>query len=70
MPAVLNAANEVAVELFLRGLIGFMDIPRICEKITGEHNAIADPSLDDLLAADDWARSRAREVGKDTPKPV
>ena len=64
MPAVLNAANEVAVELFLRNLIGFMDIPRIVEEVTGEHTAIADPSLDDLLAIDDWARSRSREVGK------
>lgn len=69
MPAVLNAANEVAVELFLRSLIGFMDIPRIVEAVTGEHNAVAEPSLDDLLAADDWARSRAREVGKVASKP-
>lgn len=70
MPAVLNAANEVAVELFLRELIGFTDIPRILEKVMGEHNAIADPSLDDLLATDDWARGRAREVGKSASKPT
>ncbi len=69
MPAVLNAANEVAVELFLRELIGFTDIPRILEKVMSEHNAIADPSLEDLLATDDWARGRAREVGKSTSKP-
>ena len=68
MPAVLNAANEVAVELFLRELIGFTDIPRILEKVMGEHNSIADPSLDDLLATDDWARGRAREIGKDASK--
>jgi 1-deoxy-D-xylulose-5-phosphate reductoisomerase len=70
MPAVLNAANEVAVELFLRSLIGFMDIPRIVECVTSEHQAIADPSLDDLLSVDDWARARAREVGKVTSKPT
>lgn len=70
MPAVLNAANEVAVELFLRGLIGFTGIPRILEEVTGEHNAIAEPSLDDLLSVDDWARGRAREVGKAASKTV
>lgn len=69
MPAVLNAANEVAVELFLRELIGFTEIPRILEKVMGEHQAIADPSLEDLLATDDWARGRAREIGKAASKP-
>ncbi len=63
MPAVLNAANEEAVELFLRGVIGFTDIPRILAKVTGEHNAIAEPTLDDLLSVDEWARARAGEVG-------
>lgn len=70
MPAVLNAANEVAVELFLRGLIGFTEIPRILEKVVGEHTAVAEPSLEDLLAADEWARSRAREVGKAASRPA
>lgn len=70
MPAVLNAANEEAVELFLRGLIGFTDIPRILEKVTGEHNAIGDPTLDDLLSVDEWARVRAREVGKSGSDPA
>lgn len=70
MPAVLNAANEVAVELFLRELIGFTEIPRILEKVMGEHQAIADPTLEDLLATDDWARGRAREVGKVASKSV
>jgi 1-deoxy-D-xylulose-5-phosphate reductoisomerase len=70
MPAVLNAANEVAVELFLRNLIGFTDIPRIVEEVTGEHTAVKEPNLDDLLSADDWARSRAREVGKVASRPA
>lgn len=70
MPAVLNAANEVAVELFLRGLIGFTEIPRILEKVVGEHTAVVEPSLEDLLAADEWARSRAREVGKAASRPA
>lgn len=64
MPAVLNAANEVAVELFLKEKIGFTDIPRILERVMGEHSTIIKPSLDDILQTDDWARSRAREVGR------
>lgn len=64
LPAALNAANEVAVELFLRGLLGFMEIPKILEQVISQHSLIADPSLDDLLAVDEWARSRARELGK------
>ena len=64
MPAVLNAANEVAVELFLKEKIGFTDIPRILERVMGEHSTISKPSLDDILQTDDWARSRAREVGR------
>ncbi len=64
MPAVLNAGNEVAVELFLKEKIGFMDIPRILEKVMGEHNVIAEPTLEDLLETDDWARGRARDVGR------
>jgi 1-deoxy-D-xylulose-5-phosphate reductoisomerase len=64
MPAVLNAANEVAVELFLKGKIGFTDIARVLEKVMGEHITVAKPNLDDLLEADEWGRSRAREVGR------
>lgn len=70
MPAVLNAANEVAVELFLRELIGFTDIPKILEKVMGEHQAVSDPGLEDLLATDDWARGRAREIGKAASRPA
>jgi 1-deoxy-D-xylulose-5-phosphate reductoisomerase len=70
MPAVLNAANEVAVELFLRNLVGFMEIPRILERVLAEHTATTDPSLEDLLGADKWARNRAREVGRLASKPA
>ncbi len=64
MPAVLNAANEVAVELFLNSRIGFMEIPKVLERVMAEHSPVSAPSLDDLLGTDDWARSRAREVGR------
>jgi 1-deoxy-D-xylulose-5-phosphate reductoisomerase len=55
-PAVLSAADEVAVDLFLAGRIGFMDIPKLIGETLAEHEGIANPSLDDILAADAWAR--------------
>lgn len=64
MPAVLNAANEVAVELFLKEKIGFTDISKVLDRVMGEHSALSKPSLDDILKTDDWARARAREVGR------
>lgn len=68
MPCVLNAANEVAVESFLKEKIGFMDIPRICDKVMSEHSTVEKPDLEDILEADDWARSRAREIGRASAK--
>lgn len=64
MPAVLNAANEVAVELFLKESIGFTQIASVVEAVMNEHNTVKDPDLDDILEADDWGRSRAREIGR------
>ncbi|MCX7806948.1 MAG: 1-deoxy-D-xylulose-5-phosphate reductoisomerase, partial [Planctomycetota bacterium] len=61
-PAVLNAANEEAVGLFLSGRIGFLDIfDRIGDALRALDSAFAgttEPSLDDILAADGWARKR------------
>lgn len=58
MPAVLNAANEQAVALFLEEKIQFLDIPRCIEWVCDHHqnDNRANPSLDDILAADKWAR--------------
>jgi 1-deoxy-D-xylulose-5-phosphate reductoisomerase len=58
MPAVLNAANEQAVALFLDEKIKFLDIPRCIEWVCDRHqnDNCANPSLDDILAADQWAR--------------
>jgi len=61
-PAVLNAANEVAVERFLAGEISFTDIPRISEQALAAHRPLPDDSLDDILAADAWARQHARQA--------
>lgn len=60
-PAVLNAANEVAVELFLAGRIGFADIPRMVERVLADHVPQA-ADLDNILAADGWARRAVRSL--------
>lgn len=54
--AVLNAANEAAVQLFREGTIRFQDITRLTEHAVQRHDFRAAPTLDDLLAADRWAR--------------
>ena len=55
-PAVLCAADEVAVGLFLSHRIGFLDIPRLVEETLGQHQSADNPSLEEILAADCWAR--------------
>ena len=59
MPAALNAANEVAVEAFLAGKISFPAIPKMIEKVMARHRVKKNPSLEDLLEADAWAREEA-----------
>lgn len=61
MPAVLNAANEQAVALFLEERIKFLDIPRLIETVCDSFSTqnTQTPTLDDILTADEWAR---REV--------
>lgn len=54
--AVLNAANEAAVAAFLAGNLGFQEIVTACREILEQHQVIDHPSLDQLLAADHWAR--------------
>jgi 1-deoxy-D-xylulose-5-phosphate reductoisomerase len=58
-PAVLNAANEVLVDAFLNERIGYLDIPRIACEVLDQHVLVEAASLDDLLAADAWARRAA-----------
>lgn len=58
LPAVLNAANEAAVAEFLSGRLKFMDIPKVLDKVMGEHSVILKPSLEEILAVDRWARER------------
>ena len=61
-PAVLSAADEVAVSAFLQGKIGFTGIYRLVEQVLSEHDAQADPDLDAIAAADRWASARASEI--------
>ncbi|EOD00613.1 1-deoxy-D-xylulose 5-phosphate reductoisomerase [Caldisalinibacter kiritimatiensis] len=56
MPAVLNAANEVAVDMFLKEKIKFYDIPRIIEHTMEKHSIIKEATMDDILNSDKWAR--------------
>ncbi len=61
-PAVLNAANEEAVEAFLAGRCGFLDVSRVAEAVLGGHVPREPGSVSDVVAADAEARSRAREL--------
>ncbi|MBD1909543.1 MULTISPECIES: 1-deoxy-D-xylulose-5-phosphate reductoisomerase [unclassified Leptolyngbya] len=72
MPAVLNAANEQAVELFLQEKIAFLDIPRLIETVCDRHQADnhSQPSLDDILAADRWARQEVLTVSQQSVRVV
>jgi 1-deoxy-D-xylulose-5-phosphate reductoisomerase len=58
--AVLNAANEEAVQAFLDGAVRFPQIAELCERAVAEHPFQADPSLDDILGLDAWARKEVR----------
>ena len=58
-PAVLNAANEVSVGEFLKNRLRFVSIPKVIEKVLDKHRNVIDPGLDDILEADNWARTEA-----------
>jgi 1-deoxy-D-xylulose-5-phosphate reductoisomerase len=59
MPAVLNAANEVAVEAFVNGQIGFPEISTTVKQTMDHHQVVEHPALDQIIQADRWARSDA-----------
>ena len=60
MPAVLNGANEIAVESFLKGSIGFLDIPDLIEKTMASHKNHPIDSIETVMEVDRWARDTAR----------
>lgn len=59
MPAVLNAANEVAVAAFLQQRIPFLAIPGVTSRVMEKHAAIGRPGLEEIMEADGWARKTA-----------
>lgn len=62
MPAVMSAADEVAVQRFLRGEISFPGISRVVGQVMSEHVPGPARSLEEILEADAWARRRAAEI--------
>lgn len=61
-PCILNAANEICVEAFLRGEITFTEISIIIQTVLREHEALTHPNLEDVLKADSWTRSRTQAL--------
>ena len=59
MPVIMNSANEVAVQKFCDGLIGFTSIPKLIEKVMDSFNDNGGRTLDDIIEADKWARDKA-----------
>ena len=64
LPAVMNAANEVAVAGFLDRQVRFPDIWQIVEEVMNRHTPVAHPALDAILQADQWARNEAQGLSK------
>jgi 1-deoxy-D-xylulose-5-phosphate reductoisomerase len=60
LPAVMNAANEMAVAAFLEHRVQFPEIWRIVEQVMDRHTPVANPDLDAILRADQWARAQAQ----------
>jgi 1-deoxy-D-xylulose-5-phosphate reductoisomerase len=69
MPAVLNAANETAVEAFLAGRLGFTEIPRLIARVMDAHETTAADTVDRVRQADRWARNTARALLDGAPAP-
>jgi len=62
LPAVLNAANEMAVQAFLKQRIPFVKIPEVIGKTMESHTVVTNPAFDDIVESDRWAREQARNL--------
>ena len=62
LPAVMNAANEIAVLAFLHKKVTYLGIQKIVERVCSEHNVLDNMDLGSILDADTWARRRALEL--------
>jgi 1-deoxy-D-xylulose-5-phosphate reductoisomerase len=67
LPAVMNAANEVAVSAFLDRRIAFPRIWGLVEEVMNRHASVANPDLDEILRADRWARETAASLTNNFP---
>lgn len=64
MPAVMNAANEIAVSLFLDGKISFTNIAELIENVMNNHKLHTTPAIDDIIEADIWGRNETIRLFK------
>jgi len=62
MPAVMHGADDVAVELFIKGNIKITEISQIVEKTMLDHRVIKNPNLDEILQAEQWSRSYSKKL--------
>jgi len=62
LPAVLNAADEEVVDAFLARKIDFLSIYKIIEKVFTRHTIVKDPSLEEIMQADEWARRETKSI--------
>ena len=62
MPAILNAANEIAVNAFLEGSLKFTDVPILLQRVMEEHEVKSVHTIEDILRADQWARERSKAI--------
>ncbi len=65
MPAVLNGANEIAVDLFLKGEIAYLQISQLIEKTMEAHASVSFNAIEEVAEADLWARKTAKRISKD-----
>ena len=62
LPAVLNAANEMAVQAFLKQRVPFVKIHEVIGKTMESHSVVTNPAFDDIIESDRWAREQARNL--------
>jgi len=62
LPAVMAAADEIAVGRFLAGALSFPAIPAVIERVMQRHHSIPEPDLEAVLEADRWSRAEAAAV--------
>jgi 1-deoxy-D-xylulose-5-phosphate reductoisomerase len=70
LPIVLNAANEVAVDTFLEGKLGFTSIPRVIERTMDAHEVKRVDTLQVVRAVDTWAREHALQIARELACPL